>query len=638
MPRRTALLALLVLGACAGISPPPVSPPALVVQDVTTTRPIWPYWQPVEVAQTEAHATPKAAEALPDDEPAWLNADPAWRNDSASVLAKVRETGAVTRRTGTRERGVGAFYVDRLRRGAPVVVTMGALFAVAHLGFSRASAEVETRVMRPAVLTILHRLDTRLAAEAKGARPDLAEGYRIARTTVAVALRLVEPRYVVPPELDDVAAQEVALVRGHSMRAPSPLLGTWVDYGVMAPRGPIDGVDDPRIPFFETAEWLAEAPLAFAGKAEANGAPVDVGAARAEARAALLVARLIGGSLADPVLASKFGQMNLIDHFVLGDAEDLSPLDVAELARRAKLDLGGGRDIADAAKLDRLRHIVAPRTMRLAPFRASPEGKEFRKERKMPTSAEVVTWLGALGEGETSHASFYASLEECMASYLRPSGSDPRRSMTVLAAWTLLRHDALAFAHDAPPAGVGGIGPVALPTPAGPARQVTIEPRPDPIAKLLGAMRQLRVGLVELGGIEAGGPSATLLTEIEAVLTAALEESLREARGDSEPMPGLLDLPERIARLESWLGPSADPVVIDVDFDAASGHVLEEGTGPLEEIFTRVRDDKSHREVLAVGARIPQLERHESEGRRLDDATWRAWIEQGLVFAGDELH
>jgi hypothetical protein len=66
--------------------------------------------------------------------------------------------------------------------------------------------------------------------------------------------------------------------------------------------------------------------------------------------------------------------------------------------------------------------------------------------------------------------------------------------------------------------------------------------------------------------------------------------------------------------------------------------VLEEGTGPLEEIFTRVRDDKSHREVLAVGARIPQLERHESEGRRLDDATWRAWIEQGLVFAGDELH
>jgi hypothetical protein len=160
---------------------------------------------------------------------------------------------------------------------------------------------------------------------------------------------------------------------------------------------------------------------------------------------------------------------------------------------------------------------------------------------------------------------------------------------------------------------------------------------------------QLRIGLIQLGGIEAGGPSAANLAEVESVLTVALEASGREGKphdpghvggrpqtpGDSELEGALVDLPERMAALEARLGPAANPVVIDVGFDVASGRVLEEGTGPIDEVFMRVRDPASHRAVVAVGASIPHVEREEQGGRRLDDGTWRSWIEQGLVFAGE---
>jgi hypothetical protein len=642
---RRAPLVLLLLSACAAVPPAAPPTPAPIVELRAAPRPTWPYWQPVELAPPEPKVAVPPGPPFAEDEAAWLAADPTWRGASESILAGVREAGVVTRRTGLRERGVGAFYLERIRRGAPVIVTLDALFAVAHLAFSRTAAEVEARLMRPGLSAILRRLDTRLAAEARGARPDLAEGYRVARTLVAVGLTVAEPSYVVPAELGGVASDEVALVRGHAGRALSPLLGTLVDYSLMAPRGPIDRPDDPRIPCFEAAEWLADAPLSFAGRTEPGGVGMDVGAARGQARAALLLARLFRSGEGDAVVATTFSKVSNVDRFVLGEGEDLSPSDVAELARRARLDLGGGRDIADTAKLDRLRHAVAPRSMRLVPFRISPEGRMFERLGRMPSSRDVTTWLGSLRDGPDNHGSFYASLMEAIASSLRSTddttrtpGGERRKEEAALGAWTLARHDALAFAHERPPEGLGGVVSVPLPPPTGRARLVSVEPSPDAVAKLVGAVRQLRVGLTDLGALEPGSPASTVLAEVEGVLIVALEGSAHGARGESAARPALLELPDRIARIEAWLGPAANPVVIDVHSDVTKRNILEEGTGPLEELFTRVRDPASHRLILAVGASIPHVEREEGEGRRLDDATWRSWIEQGLAFAGDGLH
>jgi hypothetical protein len=640
---RGRLLLLLVLGAC--VSPPPPAPPPPPVQKAQPIPPApskWPYWEPVPVdLRTPVETEIPVGKAGDLPEPAWLASDDTWRGASSSILGKLRETGLALRTTGLREGSIGLFYEHRAERGAPLVVTVDALFALAHLALGSALGEVEVRVLGPGLSLMLHRLDARLGAEAKRARPDLAEGYRVARTVVAVALAVSDSTYLVPADLIDSALPEASLVRAHAGIERSPLLGVALDYARATPRGPIAEERDPRVPGFEAAEWLALAPFLFAGATEKNGAKIDVGAARGQARAALLLARLLLKE-GDPVAGAAFARMTLLDRFVLGAAEDSSPTDIAEIARRASFDLNGGADIADAPKLDRLRHLAAPRSMRLVPLRAAPEGPALAHP--PPSALEVGKWLrSSSSANEDRHGSVYGSLLEAMASWLRPSaatspsGSETKRRLgTALAAWTLLRHDALAFAHDVP------TGPAPAVAPARPVTsrltQVFVEPHPESIASLLGAVRQLRLGLLDLGGLEREGSSSIILGEVESILTLALEGAVRAANDDPELAtlsPALAQIPPRIAALEAWAGPAASPVVIDVHVDEIAGRVLEEGTGPLEELFLRVRDPKTHQLVIALGAAIPRVEREERASHPLNDATWRRRIEEGLLFKGE---
>jgi len=638
MLRGTAFL-LLVVGACVATPPParaPAPPPPRVAAAASLK---WPYWEPVAV---KARSFPEPELEGESVEPRWLATDEGWRGASASILGRLRESGIAGRRKGLREWHVGRFYEDRLRRGATVVVTLDALLAVTHLAFANALGEVEARVTRSGLSSMLHRLDARLATESSRARPDLAEGYRVARTAVAVALALSEPAYVVSPELAPIAQAEVERVRAHAGVATSPLFGVPLDYGLATPRGPIGEIGDPRAPLFQAAEWLAMAPFQFAGATEKGGTGIDVGTARGQARGALLVARLLGKD-GDLAAGAAFTRSDLLDRFVLGDAADLSPGDVADVARQAGFDLAGGADIADAPKLDRLRHLLAPRSMRLVPLRAAPDGRPLAHAKA--GARDVGTWFGVLG-AEPHHDSVYGSFLAAMASVVH-GGDAPgapgtgevsrqarRNVRALLGAWTFLRHDALAFAHDAPS------GPAPPPAAdAAPEGHVVVEPRPEAIANLLGAVRQLRVGLLDLGGLDGGGPSAAVLAELESLLTLALEGSLGGSpAGEPEALalaPRLARFPSRIAALEAWLGPAAAPVVVDVRVELASGRVLEEGTGPLEELFLRVRDPRGHLTVIAVGASVPHMELEESAAHPSGDVAWRARIGEGLLFTGE---
>jgi Protein of unknown function (DUF3160) len=461
---------------------------------------------------------------------------------------------------------------------------------------------------------------------------------------VAVALSLLDPAYVVSPDLAVNVTGEAAFVRAHAGLASSPLLGATLDYGAMTPRGPIQRYDDPRTPLFEAAEWLAEAPFSFVGKAEAQGREIDVGAARSQTRAALMLARMLLKTGDGPATAA-FERMTAIDRFVLGDAEDLSPADVAETARLAGLDLPGGADIADTSKLDHFRHLAAPRSMRLVPLRAPPDvlalQQTVAKDGRMHSGDDIATWLGSLTPKDEKHASVYVSLLGAMASILRTPSDKPAHAANereqevraALVAWTFLRHDALAFAHDAP------TGPAPLPAakvvapfPRGHIAPVYVPARPEAIGSLLGAVRQLRAGLFDLRAIEPDGSSSVILAEVESILSLLFAACQLEP--SDELGVALAEVPARIAALEAWAGPAANPVVIDVHVDRASGRVLEEGTGPLDELFTLVRDPGTHRLVLAVGAAIPRVEREESVGRRWNDASWRSKIDEGLLFAG----
>jgi hypothetical protein len=563
--------------------------------------------------------------------------DTAWRGSQAAILAKLREDGLAIHAVKSSEVRLGAFYEERARRGAPLLVTFDALFAVTHLALASVAADVEERSMRGELGDVLHRLDARLGAEVTRARPDLLEGYRIARTTVAIALALFDPTYAVPVDLVSDVALETALVRAHAGVSKSPLFEVQLDYGLMLPRGSLSPTD-PRAGTFQAAAWLANAPFLFAG--EGAGARIDVGAARSQARAALLLARLLFKGR-DKVASAALAKMVRVDRFWLGDADELSPVDLAELAGKSGIDLGGGSDIASAAKLDHLRHAAGRGSMRLIPLRAPPDNRAL--DPKTPSALEVGAWLRTeWSQDELGlHSSVYASLLEAMATWLRPSKGEVaptatphdaegrRKLQTVLAAWTFLRHDALAFAHDVAHAPL----PHTTDSNAHPAR-VFVEAHPEAIASLLGAVQQLHRGLHELGALDDGAPGTAVLVETEALLALALEGAVKSANEDPAAAglePQLAQIPARIAALEAVAHPAAAPVVIDVHVDMASGRVLEEATAPLEELFLWVHDPVTNRAVLVVGATIRHIELVQTGFSRLDDAAFRASIAAGKV-------
>jgi hypothetical protein len=631
-------------------------------------------------------------------------------------MAKLHAEGVAIRKTSQPETGLGTFYEERARRGAPLLISGQALFAIAHRAAATALSDVEDRVEHVDLLAILHELDARLAAEVGRARPDLLGGYRLARSTVAVALALVDASYEVPPDLADVVSLEIARIQAHRGVAASPLFGAPIDYGAMSVRGAVASTDAQDIAIFAAAEWLAHAPFLLDGREEAEGAEIDVGTARTHARAALLLARLLTPE-GDAVASAALARIDRIDLFALGGADDLSPGDLVQLARANAIDLRGGDDIVNTAKLDHLRHAAsrepalfdgsssvrtsgdggAPwwrpaRSMRLIPLRATLDGcllerlvfpfvgalspadspsEALPAIRAMPSALDVAAWLesGAAklalalrgdlryagfdsalssvpfpSDELSLHASLFGSGLAAISTWLRPSSVEIREPRirseahdrlkleTALVAWTLLRHDALPFGH-----GRVRSPTAALRTPA-PIRsslgQVFIEPHPEAIAGILGMIRQMRRGFIEIGALSEDDPSVAILDETESLLTLALEGSVRAAASESsfaELEVRLAEFPARLAALEQQAGPAAEPLVIDVHLDIRSARVLEEATGAIDELFTLVQDPVAHRSIVTIAAAIPHFEFSENADARRSDATWEIQLRKGLA-------
>ena len=161
---RTVLAAALGLLVGCARAPAPSQPP---LPSVAPPYPLpaqpagWPYWQaPV----LDLHPPPERAGATPEaTAPAWLVSDTAWRGSQAAILAKLREDGLAIHAVKSSEVRLGAFYEERARRGAPLLVTFDALFAVTHLALASVAADVEERSMRgddSRVLLVLFRVST----------------------------------------------------------------------------------------------------------------------------------------------------------------------------------------------------------------------------------------------------------------------------------------------------------------------------------------------------------------------------------------------------------------------------------------------------------------------------------------------
>ena len=491
------LAAVGVVWACGGAPSLPATPkPVLAAASLPTKVPAWTYWEPVEVPVVEGVASAELPVDVthlaltPASDRRWAAAPLALRD------AVTRRGFAVTEATPPRTR-LGDFYASLRDDRVPWVITLDALFFLAHVAIDRANADVDAGVVAPALGAMLRRLEVRLGAESRGAGADLAPAYLVARGVVAVAIALAQPDYHPSEDLAPLVEGEKSRVLAHSAIGVSPWLGVPLDYSAMSPRGQADH-DEAHASWFRAVAWLQHAALALEGRGEgAVRAQVDVATARTHARAALLLSRLLEHDV-DAEAASSWARVERVGDLLLGDPDDATPRDLEAAAAVSRLDIRNGDWFSNVIAVDRVRHAGArarvarvddgaegaqaparheeapERAGRLSPGfrlidpRVTPDaellqslvfpsvGPPSRAEsppterdgvRALPSSLDVAAWLGSIearaalrDSGDDAYGRFDETLTRLRGAFLRAESVERHRtpylsSLDTLEAW-----------------------------------------------------------------------------------------------------------------------------------------------------------------------------------------------------------
>ncbi len=311
----------------------------------------------MEVALAEAH-TPAELPVDAGQLGRTPGGDARWAAASRELRDAVLTRGFAVARAAHPVGRLGDYYASLRDDRVAWVVTLDALFFLTHVALDRALADAEAEVVAPSLLTMLRRLDVRLAAESRDPRPDMAQAYLVARGVVAVALALVDAAYQAPPELSPLVDGERARILAHGGVATSPWLGVPLDYSAMSPRGQADR-DDAHAGWFQAVAWLQGAALALEGQGEAGArGRVDVATARVHARAALLLARLLDYDV-DAEAASAWLRAENACELIVGAPDDTTPRMLSVAALSQKLDVRDGAWFGNVALVDRVRHAAA---------------------------------------------------------------------------------------------------------------------------------------------------------------------------------------------------------------------------------------------------------------------------------------
>ena len=359
-PLWPAALGALVAAQGCGVPPLPQPPPAPVPTAVAAPPPrlpAWTYWEDVEVPLVPGVATA----GLPVDTIVLgrtAAAEARWNAAPAALREAIRTRGFAVLRPAHPSMRVGDFYASLRDDQVPWIITLDALFFLAHLAMDRANADVDELVVAPSVDTLLRRLDLRLAQGSRGAPPDMASAFLVARGVVAVGLALSGPDYAPPAELAALVDGEMSRVLSHSAVGISPWLGVPLDYSAMSPRGQADR-DEKHASRFRAMAWLQGASLALEGRGEDEvRMPVDVATARTHARAALLLSRLVEHEV-DAEAASAWGRIARAGDLLLGEPDDATPRDLEAAATVSHLDLRQASWFANVTAVNRVRRASA---------------------------------------------------------------------------------------------------------------------------------------------------------------------------------------------------------------------------------------------------------------------------------------
>ena len=649
---RALLAGAALLAACSSDGAPrPVAPVAVAAPErVRTRRPPAPaewYWEAVEPELHDAEPHPLE---LPVSEAGVGHPEGAaklWSELGEAGRDRVRRDGFVVAPApaGARPR-VGAFYMEWRERRVPLLLTVDALYAASVLAISRAVTEVEKTELAPALEALVAKLASRLDGAGRPAQQELLQPHRLARGVLAVAAFLANGTPA-PPDLAPLVAQEVGAIVAHAGAATSPLLGVPIDYARF--RVPA-GAASPG--HFRAATWLGAAPFVLAARTETRGAAADVMLARTHARAAMLLSRYVDRDV-DPETSDAYARVARLVGFVWGSPDDLSLVELGDLAEALKVDLAKAASIASVTRTDLVRHRAAllrppqvydgsggltkgdrpPVSVRILGGHASPDAQALgtlvtgglAAERPLPSLLDVAAWLGAPGvrttlreAGEATpgheealaravalrpgeddparHGSIHGSLLDVLLTWAeakeagaRSVATERARTESLLAAWTLARSAGRPFARAAARS-QGRPRELDL---TGTALPVFVEPAPDAIAHLASAVRQANKGLGALGRLEAKSPYRTALAEVEDMLLLALRAATRSHDGDpiaAEDATALLGVPARLLALEGEQ-PDADVVAaVEVAAHPRTGHTLVAGVAGLEPAYVLVKD------------------------------------------------
>jgi hypothetical protein len=362
-----------ILAGCAEDTPAPAIPRTpLVVRPKAATFPTpaeWSYWDPIEPALredvprvqklplTETQVTrPQGVKAR------WDALSPAARELFAKNGFLAVDPGKIIDDDGDTPT-LDELYEQLEKQRVPTLLTLDALLFLTQAAVDRAAADHEELVLEPALKSLLKSLDGALAIQEKSVPHDLVEALRLARGFVAVAASLALPGYSPPAELAPGVGEELRRIRAHAGTERSPLFGVTLDYASFAPSHalrPNDDVDRAHIAMAQAATWLAQAPFLMASRGDTQGSPVDVQTARVHTRAALLL-----GHLLDPRVskerAEDFAKLTRAFAFVSGAPDDPLPTALVDVATSVGVSLDSPTQLANVAKLDRVRHSALER-------------------------------------------------------------------------------------------------------------------------------------------------------------------------------------------------------------------------------------------------------------------------------------
>lgn len=194
---------------------------------------------------------------------------------------------------------------------------------------------------------------------------------------------------------------------------------------------------------------------------------------------------------------------------------------------------------------------------------------------------------------------------------------------TALASWAELRHDTILYAKQSYTMALTGAPP---PPPELDRPKGFVEPVPEVYNRLLSLTRMMRLGLIDMGMIEANEVSAHNMSRLEHILGRLADISARELSGETlsradmnfiggfgDAMKDVLDGVDRDSRRTT--------LVADVHTDINSGMVLEEACGYVELIVVAWRNDDGI--WLAAGPEMSYYEFKQPMENRLNNDAWR---------------